>query len=201
MGIHRLNHAVLYVADLARSVAFYRDVLGFRPVPMTPEGFTGAAFLQASGSTNDHDLGLFQVGHAAPSAAGHGTVGLYHLAWEVDTLDEFRVEDGALRFVNLSERYGFVEAESSYEIQWFAFDNETGSRRELSAKQTEQGAGSTLPAAPIGESFLLAEIRTRNAENPHWATSVGVYLRPDSRGYSVVGVERESPESNTFPMN
>ncbi len=32
MSIHRLNHAVLYVRDTARSVAFYRDVLGFEVV-------------------------------------------------------------------------------------------------------------------------------------------------------------------------
>ena len=88
MGIHRLNHAVLFVSDLDRSVAFYRDVLGFRVIPMTPDGFRGAAFLQAPDSTNDHDLGLFEVSGAGPSPAGRSTVGLYHLAWEVDTLDE-----------------------------------------------------------------------------------------------------------------
>ncbi|WP_030488547.1 VOC family protein [Micromonospora chokoriensis] len=89
MGIHRLNHAVFYVSDLARSVAFYRDVLGFRPVAMTPDGFRGATFLQAPDSTNDHDLGLFEIGAGAGrSSAGRSTVGLYHLAWEVDTLDE-----------------------------------------------------------------------------------------------------------------
>jgi catechol 2,3-dioxygenase-like lactoylglutathione lyase family enzyme len=89
MGIHRLNHAVLYISDLKRSVAFYTEVLGFRAVNMTPDGFSGAAFLQAPGSTNDHDLGLFEIGAAAgPSEAGRRTVGLYHLAWEVDTLDE-----------------------------------------------------------------------------------------------------------------
>jgi catechol-2,3-dioxygenase len=83
MPIHRLNHAVLYVRDVERSVAFYRDVLGFRAVL----GLPGAAFLQAPGSTNDHDLGLFQIGAtAAASTAGRGAVGLYHLAWEVDTL-------------------------------------------------------------------------------------------------------------------
>jgi catechol-2,3-dioxygenase len=89
MPITRLNHAVLYVSDLERSVAFYEGALGFRRIPMTPDGFTGAAFMQAPGSTNDHDLGLFAVGaHADPSGAGRSTVGLYHLAWEVDTLDE-----------------------------------------------------------------------------------------------------------------
>ena len=87
MGIHRLNHAVMYISDLKRSVAFYTEVLGFRVVNMTPDGFSGAAFLQAPGSTNDHDLGLFEIGAAAgDSLAGRATVGLYHLAWEVDTL-------------------------------------------------------------------------------------------------------------------
>jgi catechol-2,3-dioxygenase len=85
MPVTRLNHAVLYVRDVDASVEFYSSMLGFRPVM----AFPGAAFLQASGSNNDHDLGLFQIGpQAGPSGAGRTTVGLYHLAWEVDTLDE-----------------------------------------------------------------------------------------------------------------
>lgn len=88
MPITRLNHAVLYVRDLETSVRFYTDVLGFTVIPMTPEGFKGAAFLQAPGSINDHDLGLFEVGPVGASGAGRSTVGLYHLAWEVDTLGE-----------------------------------------------------------------------------------------------------------------
>src|SRR3954452_20930875 len=89
MGIFRLNHAVLYVRNLDETVRFYTDVLGFRRIDMTPDGFRGAAFLQAPGSTNDHDLGLFEMGDAAgPSPAGRGTVGLYPLAWALDTLDE-----------------------------------------------------------------------------------------------------------------
>ena len=97
MPVTRLNHAVLYVRDLDTSVTFYRDVLGFRVIPMTPEGFRGAAFLQAPGSTNDHDLGLFAMGAAAGSSpAGRTTVGLYHLAWEVDTLGELGRLAGAL---------------------------------------------------------------------------------------------------------
>jgi catechol 2,3-dioxygenase-like lactoylglutathione lyase family enzyme len=97
MPITRLNHAVLYVRDLAASVRFYTDVLGFRVIPMTQEGFAGAAFLQAPGSINDHDLGLFEVGSAVgASDAGRSTVGLYHLAWEVDTLAELERISGVL---------------------------------------------------------------------------------------------------------
>jgi catechol 2,3-dioxygenase-like lactoylglutathione lyase family enzyme len=88
MGITRLNHAVLYVGDVERSVAFYADVLGFSRVDIDIPGMA-AAFMQAPGSNNDHDLGLFEVGAAAgASQAGRSTVGLYHLAWEVDTLAE-----------------------------------------------------------------------------------------------------------------
>jgi catechol-2,3-dioxygenase len=86
MPVNRLNHAVLYVRDVKRSADFYAEALGFAPIPGMA-GVQGAAFLRAPGSTNDHDLGLFEIGAGAgPSAAGRGAVGLYHLAWEVDTL-------------------------------------------------------------------------------------------------------------------
>ncbi|MGQ0847746.1 MAG: VOC family protein [Actinomycetota bacterium] len=84
MAIHRLNHAVLYVRDADRSADFYARVLGFRRLPLE---IPGAIFMQAEASANDHDLGLFSIGNdAASSPAGRGAVGLYHLAWEVDTL-------------------------------------------------------------------------------------------------------------------
>jgi catechol-2,3-dioxygenase len=85
MGIFQLNHAVLFVNDLQKSVDFYTNVLGFQQIEMG--GLKGAAFLRAEDSTNDHDLGLFEAPGAGSSGAGRTTVGLYHLAWEVDTLD------------------------------------------------------------------------------------------------------------------
>ena len=87
MAIKRMNHAVLYVRDADRTFAFYRDVLGFRLVGEMP----GAKFLQAPDSTNDHDLALFSIGdQAGPSTAGRSSVGLYHVAWEVQTLADLR---------------------------------------------------------------------------------------------------------------
>jgi len=127
--ITRLNHAVLYVRDLDRSVAFYTDVLGFRRVDMTPDTFRSAAFMQAPGSTNDHDLGLFAIGAGAgPSAAGRATVGLYHLAWEVDTLAELERLSAALQeagaLVGASDHsttkslYGHDPDGLEFEIAW-----------------------------------------------------------------------------------
>ncbi|MGD0685036.1 MAG: VOC family protein [Streptosporangiaceae bacterium] len=83
MPVRRLNHAVLYVRDLAGTVDFYRATLGFE-VRMEIPG--RAAFLRAPGSDNDHDLGLFEV--AGASLPGSPSLGLYHLAWEVGTLAE-----------------------------------------------------------------------------------------------------------------
>ena len=107
MAVHRLNHAVLYVRDVQRSVAFYAEALGFAPIPGMPE-IPGAAFLRAPGSSNDHDLGLFGIGPAAgASGAGRGTVGLYHLAWEVDTLSD--LAETADRLVRLGALKGSAD--------------------------------------------------------------------------------------------
>jgi catechol-2,3-dioxygenase len=88
MAIKRMNHAVLYVRDADRTTDFYRDVLGFRVVGEFPGT---AKFLQAPDSTNDHDLALFTIGpNAGDSTAGRSTVGLYHIAWEVQTLGDLQ---------------------------------------------------------------------------------------------------------------
>jgi catechol-2,3-dioxygenase len=84
MPVRRLNHAVLYVRELTRSVAFYTETLGLSVSEEIPRR---AAFLRARDSLNDHDLGLFAIGANAPGPQ-QGHVGLYHLAWEVGTLGE-----------------------------------------------------------------------------------------------------------------
>ena len=80
----RLNHAVLFVADLERSIAFYANVFGMTVVAHEPRA--NAAFLRLPRSGNHHDLGLFGVGTQPPRP--RGSIGLYHLAWQVDTIDE-----------------------------------------------------------------------------------------------------------------
>ncbi|MEX2373021.1 MAG: VOC family protein, partial [Dehalococcoidia bacterium] len=84
--IARLNHAVLYVRDLDQSVEFYRRAFGFQEVQRLPGT---AAFLRAAGGHNHHDLGLFTVGAQAPRPP-RGATGLYHLAWQVDRIEDLR---------------------------------------------------------------------------------------------------------------
>ena len=81
----RLNHAVLFVADLERSERFYTEVFGMEVVAREPRA--RAAFLRLPRGSNHHDLGLFGVGNQAPPKRPGG-IGLYHLAWQVDTIDE-----------------------------------------------------------------------------------------------------------------
>ena len=81
----RLNHAVLFVADLERAERFYTEVIGMVVAAREPRA--NAAFLRLPRSGNHHDLGLFGVGASAPPKRPGG-IGLYHLAWQVDTVDE-----------------------------------------------------------------------------------------------------------------
>lgn len=88
MTVLGINHIVLWVRDADRSAEFYQRALGFR----VAFGTAGRAwFLQAEGSTNDHDLAVMGLGpDVADAGAGSSTVGMYHVAWEVDTLAELR---------------------------------------------------------------------------------------------------------------
>ena len=81
----RLNHAVLFVADLERAERFYTQVFGMEVAAREPRA--NAAFLRSPRSGNHHDLGLFGVGPSAPPKQ-RGGIGLYHLAWQLDTIDE-----------------------------------------------------------------------------------------------------------------
>lgn len=89
----RLNHAVLFVADLERAERFYTEVFGMVVAAREPRA--NAAFLRLPRSGNHHDLGLFGVIDAAPPKR-RGGIGLYHLAWQLDTVDELAAARQAL---------------------------------------------------------------------------------------------------------
>ena len=71
----RIGHVHLKVADLDRSLAFYRDVLGFE---LTQRFGAQAAFLSAGGY--HHHLGLNTWECRGGSAPPPGSTGLYHVA-------------------------------------------------------------------------------------------------------------------------
>jgi catechol-2,3-dioxygenase len=82
LGLRRLQHLVLWVADVERSVRFYCDVLGFEVQRRSPH----AAFLIIPGTGDDHHLGLFeQPGLRQPDER---VARMYHAAWEVGELTD-----------------------------------------------------------------------------------------------------------------
>ena len=63
MAITRLNHAVLYVRDIARTKKFYSEVLGLEA--MIEDASGRYLFMRAPGSHNHHDIAFFAVGDGA----------------------------------------------------------------------------------------------------------------------------------------
>ena len=87
----RIGHVVLKVRDLDRSLAFYRDLLGFKVVS---ELSNVMIFLAADGQ-NHHDLALLRVGQQAASPVPTA-VGLYHVAIQLADWEAVRTAHGLL---------------------------------------------------------------------------------------------------------
>jgi len=115
-----------------------------------------------------------------------------HYMNRVNPLDEFEVTDEGLRFANLSERYGFAEAGTRYHMSWSVYDNDTATVRPLTDAATRPDTVLPLPAniAVTGETYLMAEIRSRHDAFPAWNQPVRVYLRQTDGTFDVVGIER-----------
>ena len=83
-----------------------------------------------------------------------------HYMNRLNPIDEFEVTGGALRFANLSERYGFAEPGTTYRVQWSAYDNGAGVARPIDAARDHTAPRIPLPDASdldtAGDRFLLA---------------------------------------------
>jgi catechol-2,3-dioxygenase len=148
IGLKRLQHLVLWVSDVARSVRFYRDVLGFEVKSESPR----AAFLRIAGSSEDHHLGLFeQTGVAHPDER---VARMYHSAWEVGDLTDLvrarerLLEAGALvgqsnHGVSLS-LYAKDPDGLEFEVFWTVPAGRSGPTRELNLEAELARRGITM---------------------------------------------------------
>jgi catechol-2,3-dioxygenase len=146
--VTRLNHAVLFVRDLDREVEFYQRAFGFEVISEMP-GQT--AFLRAAKSNNHHDLGLFAT--TAQNRPFLGSPGLYHLAWEVPTIDDLAEARATLSdlgaLVGESDHgatkslYGKDPDGNHFEVMWLV-PREHWGEHERSAQTTHLDLGREL---------------------------------------------------------
>ena len=83
--IKRLTHLVIRVRDVERSERFYTEVMGFHITAKYP----GMIFYATEDEPTTHDLATQEIGMDAPGPQQH-RVGLYHMAWQVETLEDLR---------------------------------------------------------------------------------------------------------------
>jgi catechol 2,3-dioxygenase-like lactoylglutathione lyase family enzyme len=93
MRIAQLNHVAIHVADVAKSVAFYRDVLRLQPIPRPAFTFPGAWFRLGA------DQELHIIGERTDAVISHNRGN--HYALMVDDLDawERHLTECGARFV------------------------------------------------------------------------------------------------------
>ena len=150
ISLVRLNHAVLFVADLQRAERFYIEVFGMEVAAR--EARANAAFLRLPRSGNHHDLGLFGVGPMAPPKR-RGGIGLYHLAWQLDTIDDL----AAAR--QLLQDAGAYTGESSHGATKSVYGADPdGNEFEIMWMLPRAAWGEYENAAPIDALDLQAEV-------------------------------------------
>src|SRR4051812_48339725 len=136
----RLNHAVLFVADLECSISFYEQAFGMAVIAREPRA--EAAFLRLPRAGNHHDLGLFGVGPQPPRP--DRALGLYHLAWQVDTIEE--LEEARLTLVGL----GAYTGESSHGATKSVYGRDPdGNQFEVMWMLPKESWGQYASAAPV----------------------------------------------------
>ena len=81
----QLGHLVIRVRNLERSEKFYTEVLGLKVMNKR----SGAMTFMSADDGMSHELALVPVGDDAPGPE-EGRVGLFHMAWEMESLDDVK---------------------------------------------------------------------------------------------------------------
>ena len=119
--VKKLLHTRYRVSDLEKTVAFYRDVLGLKETRRHTSGRgSQLVFFKAPGS--DEEIEICKFDQSGPVVVGPD---LTHLAFEVDSIDEFALQSAAKGYP-LSDgphrspsggAIAFIDAPEGYEIE------------------------------------------------------------------------------------
>ena len=210
--VARLNHAVLYVRDAQASADFYGRVFGFEVVSSDFDG--RAVFMRAGGGDNHHDLGLFSVGPEAPRAP-RGSTGLYHLAWEVPTIEDLATAarelsaagalGGASDHGVSKSLYGSDPDGNEFEIMWRVparvlgrVRDSSGTRHAARPRRRGSALGSAQPGRSPRLSGVADGIRARGRSAAPRSLSVGCSTVSGDRSQSGRRAQREAEVLEPF---
>ena len=91
-----LGHVNLFVRNAERSREWYADVLGLHTYDFMP----GRAAFMSADLEQSHEIALIEVGPEAPGLQ-HRQVGLNHMAWMMESLDDLKEFYGRMREKNI----------------------------------------------------------------------------------------------------
>src|SRR5215213_3448803 len=151
----RIGHVHLKVADLDRSVRFYRDLMGFDLMTRFGEQ---AAFLSAGGY--HHHLGLNTWESRGGSPPPPGTTGLYHFA--INYPDRRTLADAVRRVVEAGVPLSGASDHGVSEAIYLQDPDGNGIELYRDRPQEEwprpgDGHGVAMMSAPLDLQALLAE--------------------------------------------
>lgn len=143
----RTGHVGLNVTDIERSLAFYRDVIGYGVLGEGKEEGRRFAFLGQDGTLA---LTLWQQADAAYAA---GNAGLHHLAIEVETIEQVRTYESALRAQGVEFAYdGVVPHGEGAASGGIFFHDPDGTRLEIFAGVGASSGVGALGQAPVADA-------------------------------------------------
>ncbi|MEU3743952.1 MULTISPECIES: VOC family protein [Streptomyces] len=145
IGTLATHHVGLNVTDLARSLAFYGDVLGFDVLGEGKEEGSGSryAFLGQDGRLV---LTLWQQSEGVYDS---GRPGLHHLAFEAESIEHVRAAEAALTARGASFAYeGVVAHHEGAASGGIFFHDPDGTRLEISVPKGAEEAPSPSDSAP-----------------------------------------------------
>lgn len=142
MTLHT-GHVGLNVTDLDRSLAFYRDVLGFVLVAEGKEDDRRYAFL------GDGERLVLTLWQQAGEPYDGDRAGLHHLALEAESIERVREYEQALRAYGTEFAYeGVVAHREGAASGGIFFHDPDGTRLEISVPDGAQGAPVPDESAP-----------------------------------------------------
>ncbi|PKW07843.1 lactoylglutathione lyase [Streptomyces sp. 1222.5] len=140
----RTAHIGLNVTDLDRSLAFYRDVLGFALLAEGKEDDRRYAFLGDGG-----DQPVLTLWQQARAPYEGGRAGLHHLALAADSVDRVREYETALRAAGVDFAHeGVVAHREGSASGGLFFHDPDGTRLEISVPHGAEGAPAPHGSAP-----------------------------------------------------